>query len=257
MRAWQAQCADSIHHPHCKDGRYIELYGHFDEQHFASMTASKIIYPLFISLMPRRMEGSERDCLFPKLDELVDDEISYFLERHIAYARKGLYGYLAHLTIITTAWFNALAEIKHMATIMEWWFDDNWIRVFPKAPDRSKCFTHVLDSAYVKHSTAALNLYGLWTMWSTPNIKGRVHLSHLVAAKKSEAITISQKISPLHLYMPKLMDMAKYPSHLLRAASHGSDTAADTPPAQAATLVTRRSVPADFAGRESKGPPSS
>lgn len=105
IRCWQAQCADSQHHPHRKDGMYISLYGHYDEQHFASISASKIIYPLFIALMPRRMEGSERDCLYPKLKELVDDEISYFLERHGAYARRGVYGYLANLTIIITAWF--------------------------------------------------------------------------------------------------------------------------------------------------------
>ena len=37
LKLWQAQCADSIHHPHRKNGMYIELYGHFDEQHFASV----------------------------------------------------------------------------------------------------------------------------------------------------------------------------------------------------------------------------
>jgi hypothetical protein len=131
---------------------YIELYGHFDEQHFASMSASNILYPLFISLMPRRTERSGRDSLYPKLEALVDDEIANFLERHAAYARRGLYGYLANLTIITDAWFAALAEIRHIATIMEWWLDNGWIRVFPKSPDRTRCFTHALEKAYAKYS---------------------------------------------------------------------------------------------------------
>ena len=82
MRAWQAQCADSKNHQHRRDGRYIDLYSHFDAQHFASMSAGVMIYLMFISLMPRRMEGSERDCLIPKLQELVDDEIDFFLSRH-------------------------------------------------------------------------------------------------------------------------------------------------------------------------------
>jgi hypothetical protein len=69
MRAWQAQCADSKHHQHRRDGRYIDLYSHFDAQHFASMSAGVTIYLMFITLMPRRMEGSERDCLIPKLPE--------------------------------------------------------------------------------------------------------------------------------------------------------------------------------------------
>ena len=55
LRLWQAQVADSVHHPHRKDGRYIELYGNFDEQHFSSMTASNILYPLFICLEGRRV----------------------------------------------------------------------------------------------------------------------------------------------------------------------------------------------------------
>ena len=234
LKLWQAQCADSQHHPHRKDGMYIELYGHFDEQHFASMTASNILYPLFTSLMPRRTEVSARDCLYPKLEELADDEISHFLERHATYARRGLYGYLAHLTIITDAWFAALAEIKHIATIMEWWLDDGWIRVFPKPPDRTKCFTHALEKAYAKYSKSALNLYGLWTMWETPSIKGRVHLSHLISAKKAEAVCTSSQLTPLHAYMPKFMDMAKLPPHFLKAA-HGPDEADNTPTTTTAT----------------------
>ena len=120
LKLWQAQVADSVHHPHHKDGMYIDLYGNFDEQHFASMAASNILYPLFISLMPRRTEGSQRDSLYPKLEALADDEIANFLEKHDAFARRGLYGYLANLTIITDAWFAALAEIRHIAVIMEW-----------------------------------------------------------------------------------------------------------------------------------------
>ena len=73
MRAWQAQCADAKYHEHRQDGRYIILYAHFDAQHFASMSAGVMIYLMFIALMPRRMEGSERDCLIPKLQELVQD----------------------------------------------------------------------------------------------------------------------------------------------------------------------------------------
>ena len=105
MRCWQAQCADSKHHPHRRDGKYIDLYSHFDAQHFASMTAGVMIYLMFIALMPRRMEGSERDCLIPKLQELVDDEIGFFLSRYSQFAQNGVYGYLSNLSTITSGWF--------------------------------------------------------------------------------------------------------------------------------------------------------
>ena len=108
---------------------------------------------------------------------------------------------------------------------MEWWLDDGWIRVFPKAPDRTKCFTHALEKAYAKYSTSALNLYGLWTMWETPLIEGRVHLSHIISAKKAEAVCISGQLTPLHAYMPKFMDMAKLPPHLQKMTPHGPDEA--------------------------------
>ena len=98
---------------------YIDLYGNFDEQHFSSMSASHILYPLFISLMPRRTEGTQRDSLYPKLEALADDEISNFVDKHETFVRKGLYGYLANLTIVTDAWFSALNEIKHIAIVIE------------------------------------------------------------------------------------------------------------------------------------------
>ena len=161
LKLWQAQVADSVHHPHRKDGMHIELYGNFDEQHFASMAASNILYPLFIFLMPRRTEGSQRDSLYPKLEALADDKIANFFEKHDAFARRGLYGYLANLTIITDTWFAALAEIRHIAVIMEWWLDNGWLRVFPKSPECTRCFTHALEQAYVKYSNSSLNLYGL------------------------------------------------------------------------------------------------
>ena len=56
LKLWQAQVADSVHHPHRRDGMYIEVYGNFDEQHFASMSASNILYPLFISLYTQPYE---------------------------------------------------------------------------------------------------------------------------------------------------------------------------------------------------------
>ena len=130
MRAWQAQCADAKHHQHRQDGRYIALYLHFDAQHFASMSAGVVIYLIFIALMPRRMEGSERDCLIPKLQELVDDEIGFFLSRYAQFTHNGVYGYLSNLSAISTGWFQALDEIQHVTTIMEWWLDAGWIKVF-------------------------------------------------------------------------------------------------------------------------------
>ena len=120
MRLWQNQVADAVHYPHRRDGRYIDLYGAFDEQHFSSMSAANIIYPLFISLMPRRTEGTQRDSLYPKLEALADDEISHFVEKHETFMRKGLYGYLANLTIVTDAWFSALKEMQHVTITMEW-----------------------------------------------------------------------------------------------------------------------------------------
>ena len=240
LKLWQAQCADSIHHPHCKDGRYIELYGHFDEQHFASMTASNILYPLFISLMPRRKDGSMRDSLYPKLEALADDEIGNFIDKHAAYVRKGLYGYFANLTIITEAWFAALAEIKHIAQIMEWWLNEGWVRVFSKSPDRYKCFTYALDKAYAKYSTNSLNLYGLWAMWEVPLIKGRPHLSRFISAKKAEAVCISAQLTPLHSFMPKFMDMAPLPPHLQKLSPHGSDDSATTPTTVTTTSSSKK-----------------
>jgi len=132
---------------HRRDGGYIDLYGEYDEQHFSSMSASHIIYPLFIALMPRRTEGTQPDSLYPTLEALADDEIAHFVDKLAVYVRKGLFGYLANLTIITDAWFAALIEIQHVATTMEWWLNNGWIRTFPKSsvPDRHKSFTHAID----------------------------------------------------------------------------------------------------------------
>jgi hypothetical protein len=169
MAKWRNQVADSVHHMHRRDGGYIDLYGEYDEQHFSSMSASHIIYPLFIALMPRRTEGTQPDSLYPTLEALADDEIGHFVDKLAVYVRKGLYGYLANLTIITDAWFAALVEIQHVATTMEWWLNNGWIRTFPKSsvPDRHKSFTHAIDRAHCKHN-GPLNLYGLWQTWQTP-----------------------------------------------------------------------------------------
>ena len=217
---------------------YIELYGNFDEQHFSSMAASNILYPLFISLVPRRTEGSQRDSLYPKLEALADDEFANFLEKHDAFARKGLYGYLANMTIVTDAWFAAPAEIRDIAVIMEWWLDNGWIRVFPKSPERTRCFTHALEQAYVKYSNNSLNLYGLWAMWETPLLKGRVHFSRLIAAKKAEAVCISAHLTPLHSYMPQFMDMAKPPAYLQKLFAH--DGSATTPTTVTTTSSSKK-----------------
>ena len=122
--------------------------------------------------MPRRTEGTQPDSLYPTLEALADDEISHFFEKLEAYVWKGLYGYLANLTIVTDAWFAALKEIQHVAITMEWWLNNGWIRVFPKSntADRHKSFTYALEQAYCKH-TSSLNLYGLWQMWQTPLIQ--------------------------------------------------------------------------------------
>ena len=185
--------------------------------------------------MPRRTEGTQRDSLYPKLEALADDEISNFLEKHEAFARKGLYGYLANMTIVTDAWFAALAEIKHISIIMEWWLNNGWLRVFPKNPERKQCFTYALEKAYVKYSNNSLNLYGLWTMWQTPLIRGHIHFSRLISAKKAEALCIAADLTPLHGYMPQFMDMPKPPAYLQQ---HGGTST--TPAAVIATSDTKK-----------------
>ena len=229
MSKWRNQVADSVHHPHRRDGGYISQYGDYDEQHFASMSASHIIYPLFISLLPRRTDGTQADSLYPTLEALCDDEIGHFSDKLAVYIRKGLFGYLANLTIITDGWFAALAEIQHIATIMEWWLNNGWIRTFPKSstPDRHKSFVHALDKAYCKHN-GPLNLYGLWQLWTAPLIHGKAHFSRLLRAKKAEAAVMASALSPLHGYMPLFLDLPKAPTHLLPKLSQPDTTTAAT-----------------------------
>ena len=38
---------------------------------------------------------------------------------------------MSNLSTIVGGWFQALEEIQHITTIMEWWLDAGWIRVFP------------------------------------------------------------------------------------------------------------------------------
>ena len=87
MSKWKNQVADSVHHMHRRDGGYIDQYGEYDEQHFSSMSAAHIIYPLFITLMPRRTEGTQPDSLYPTLEALADDEISHFVDKLGAFVR--------------------------------------------------------------------------------------------------------------------------------------------------------------------------
>jgi len=255
MRAWQAQCADAKYHEHRLDGRYITLYAHFDAQHFASMSAGVMIYLMFIALMPRRMEGSERDCLIPKLQELVHDEMSFFLARYTQFTHSGIYGYLANLSIITTGWFQALAEIQHVTTIMEWWLDSDWIRVMPHGADRTQCFSHILASTYVSLSIPTLDLYGLWETWRTPSIRGRFHISHLLSAKKAASSCVSKELVPLQRHLPILLDLPPVPPHLLKYQNVTPPAAASTPAAQATS--TRRFVKkgVNFGNLSSTSPP--
>jgi hypothetical protein len=243
MAKWRNQVADSVHHPHRRDGGYIKQYGEYDEQHFASMSASHIIYPLFISLLPRRTDGTQPDSLYPTLEALCDDEIGHFSDKLAVYIRKGLFGYLANLTIITDGWFAALAEIQHIATFMEWWLNNSWIRTFPKSstPDRHKSFVHALDKAYCKHN-GPLNLYGLWQQWTCPHVHGKAHFSRLLRAKKAEAAVMATALSPLHGYMPLFLDLPKPPAHLLPKLSQPDTTAATvTPPVRRSSHPYKKS----------------
>ena len=232
MARWRNQVADSVHHPHRRDGGYIKQFGEYDENHFASMSASHIIYPLFISLLPRRTDGTQPDSLYPTLEALCDDEIGHFSDKLAVYIRKGLYGYLAHLTIITDGWFAALSEIQHMGMFVEWWLNNGHIRTFPKSstPDRNKNFVHALDKAYCKHH-GPLNLYGLWQQWPCPLVHSKAHFSRLLRAKKAEAAVMATALSPLHGYMPLFLDLPKPPAHLLPKLSQTDTTVATvTPP---------------------------
>ena len=102
---------------------------------------------------------------------------------------------------------------------MEWWLDSSWIRVFPYGADRTQCFTHVLAKTYVARSLPTLDLYGLWATWETPNIKGRPHISHLLAAKKSASTTVATELVPLQKHLPGLMDLPSVPPHLAKYVS--------------------------------------
>jgi hypothetical protein len=77
-------------------------------------------------------------------------------------------------------------------------------------------------------------------MWDTSLLKGRVHLSHLIAAKKAETVCISGHLTPLHSYMPKFMDMAKLPPHLQKLSPHGSDESGNAPTTVTTTSSSKK-----------------
>jgi hypothetical protein len=43
--------------------------------------------------------------MIPKLQELVDDEIGFFLSRYAQFTHNGVYSYLSNLSTISTGWF--------------------------------------------------------------------------------------------------------------------------------------------------------
>ena len=67
------------------------------------MSAAHIIYPLFLTLMPRRTEGTQPDSLYPTLEALADDEISHFVDKLGAYLRNGLSRRLLVLPVLGTS----------------------------------------------------------------------------------------------------------------------------------------------------------
>jgi hypothetical protein len=89
--------------------------------------------------------------------------------------------------------------------------DAGWIKVLPSGADRTQCFTYVLAKTYVNLSIPTLDLYGLWATWDTPSIRGRIHISHLLSAKKAASAAVSKDLVPLQRHLPVLLDLPPVP----------------------------------------------
>jgi hypothetical protein len=95
-------------------------------------------YLLFIAIMPTRMHGSDPKCMYPKIREVMEDELRHFLARHKHYFPaqpcteiQGTMSFIENYDILTQGLFQAFAEITNIVSIMEWWLDEGWVTLFP------------------------------------------------------------------------------------------------------------------------------
>ena len=122
------------------------------------MNAIELQYLLYISLMPTRMYGSDRRCMYPKVREVIEDELARFLNRHRHYfpvqpctAMQGTMAYIENYDILTAGLFQALAEITNTVSAMEWWVDAGWITLLHGYPIRRVARPHYTPVRYLWH----------------------------------------------------------------------------------------------------------
>ena len=159
------------------------------------------------------------ECMFTAVKEVVDDEISYLVERYSSYMDKGIMDFLSNYNIVTEAIFLAMSEIEYAIGVYEWWMNAGWFDVFPQgeSASRSQCFTHILDSALAKASTSQFDLYGLWHHW---DVKAAIrtnrprHVSRYISAKRSKQQLQQAYFEPLHAYLPSLLNLPKPPYNM-------------------------------------------
>jgi hypothetical protein len=123
---FKSACSAAAHFPHRQDGNYVKGYQSYDRVLFSAMNAIELQYLLYISLMPTRMHGSDRRCMYPKVREVIEDELGRFLNRHRHYfpvqpctAMQGTMAYIENYGILTAGLFQAFAEITNTVSVME------------------------------------------------------------------------------------------------------------------------------------------
>ena len=140
---------------------------------------------------------------------------------------------------------------------MEWWLDSGWIKVLPSGADRTQCFTHILARTYVNLSIPTLDLYGLCATWYTPSIRGRIHISHLLSAKKAASASVSRDLVPLQRHLPVLLDLPPVPPHLLKYQNVTPPPATSTPVTQSTGTRRFAKKGVNFGNLSSTSPPPS
>ena len=237
---FKSACAAAAHFPHRHDGNYVKSYQSYNRVLFSSMNAIELQYLLYIALMPTRMHGSDRRCMYPMVREVIEDELSRFMNRHRHYfpaqpctAMQGTMTYIEHYNILTAGLFQAFSEITYTISVMEWWTNAGWIALFPVGQDRANCYTGILSDVLQDLTTAQFDIYGIYHGWLTPGIYGKnFHHSHLIQAKKAMMVAQSKSIVHLARELPALLDRPAPPYQRHRTIKAEAPPPAEQPPAR-------------------------
>ena len=231
VRRWRAQCSAALSHPHRQDGRYINTYQQYNAAQFGSLSAISLVYLVYICLLPLRKgrEGETHECMLPAVREVVNDELSFLVERYSSYMKNGILDFLSNYNIVTEAIFLAMSEIEYAIYVYEWWMNAGWFDVLPtgESVNRSQCFTNVLDAALAKFSTPQFDLYGLWHHWDVKDIFLKVrprHVSTYLAAKRMKQRAQQTYFDPLHAHLPTLLNLPKPPYSVREHQSRTEDS---------------------------------